>query len=118
MSRWKTEATLPHGWGFARTTGSVATESCAEARGVWVNRAATALRMAATTNKSNCSKRRLPDSASSSCPRYLAEVFGEELVLEEKGLRNYGTDPTRSEQPGHGGDQVTPLGRIRAKGVH
>jgi hypothetical protein len=27
-------------------------------------------------------------------------------VLEEKGLRNYGTDPTRSEQAGHGGDQV------------
>jgi hypothetical protein len=33
------------------------------------------------------------------------EALDQELVLEEKGLRNYGTDPTRSEQPGHGGDQ-------------
>ena len=34
MSRWKTKPTFPLGWDFARTAGSVATESCAEARGV------------------------------------------------------------------------------------
>jgi hypothetical protein len=33
-------------------------------------------------------------------------IHDQELVLEEKGLGNYGTDPTRSEQPGHGGDRV------------
>jgi hypothetical protein len=27
-------------------------------------------------------------------------------VLKEKGLRNYGTYAARTEQPGHGGDQV------------
>ena len=33
-------------------------------------------------------------------------IHDQELVLEEKGLRNYGTDATRSEQPGQRGDQV------------
>src|SRR5260370_10898390 len=33
-------------------------------------------------------------------------IHDQELVLEEKGLRTHGTDPTRSEQTGHGGDQV------------
>ena len=35
----------------------------------------------------------------------------EELVLE-KGLRNYGTDPNRSAQPGHGGDQGDKTTRL------
>jgi hypothetical protein len=41
-------------------------------------------------------------------------IHDQELVLEEKGLRNYGTDPTRSEQPGHGGDQVDKKNDHRA----
>ena len=33
-------------------------------------------------------------------------MHNQELVLEEKRLRNYGTDAARPEQPGQGGDEV------------
>ena len=33
-------------------------------------------------------------------------IHDEELVPEEKRLRNYGADAARSEQPGQGGDEV------------
>ena len=33
-------------------------------------------------------------------------IHDQELVLEEKRLRNYGTDAARSEQPGQSGDEV------------
>ena len=35
MSRWNTEATSPHGWGYVRTTASVVTSCWAKAHGAW-----------------------------------------------------------------------------------